>query len=112
MVNIKNIQYRISVVDKVLKLLNLDILNDKEKNDIYELAKDTNKTDLQKQRFYMVYNIGPNKDEHNTYNKVAVFYNCSTGAIRSSVMTVVVALYHVSDEKFSILENIFKKYEK
>lgn len=112
MVHIKNIEYRISTVNKILKFLKLDILNDNEKQAIYEIAKDTKKTNLQKTRFYMVYNLGPNIKEHNTYKKVASFYECSIGAIRSSVMTVVVALYHVSEEKFSILENILKKYEK
>lgn len=101
-----------NTVNKILKFLKLDILNDEEKQVIYELAKDTKKTDLQKTRFCMVYNVGPNKNEHNTYKKVAHFYDCSMGAIRSSVMTVVVALYHVSDDKFSVLENILKKYEK
>ena len=112
MVHITSIEYRISTVNKILKFLKLDILNDNEKQVIYELAKDTKKTDLQKTRFYMVYNLGPNIREHNTYKKVASFYDCSTGAIRSSVMTVVVALYHLSDEKFSVLEKILKKYEK
>lgn len=110
--HIKDIDNRIYVVNKILKFLKLDILNDEEKQVIYELAKGTKKTDLQKTRFYMVYNLGPNIREHNTYKIVASFYDCSTGAIRSSVMNVVVALYHLSDEKFSILENILKKYEK
>ena len=100
------------MVNKILKLLKLDVLNDEEKQTIYELARATKRTDLQKRRFYMVYNIGPNVKEHNTYKKVASFYECSTGAVRSSVMTVVVALYHLKDDRFSILENILKKYEK
>lgn len=87
-------------------------MNDEEKQIIYELAKATKKTDLQKRRFYMVYNVGPNAKEHNTYKKVANFYGCSTGAIRSSVMSVVGVLYHLPDDKFSVLENILKKYEK
>lgn len=101
-----------NTVNKILKFLKLDILNDEEKQVIYELAKSTKKTDLQKKRFYMVYNVEPNLKEHNTYKKVASFYECSTGAIRNSVMSVVVALYHLKDDKFSILENILKKYEK
>ena len=101
-----------NTVNKILKFLKLDILNDEEKQVIYELAKSTKKTDLQKKRFYMVYNVGPNGKEHNTYKKVASFYECSTGAIRNSVMSVVVALYHLKDDKFSVLENILKKYEK
>lgn len=101
-----------NTVNKILKFLKLDILNDEEKQVIYELAKSTKKTDLQKKRFYMVYNVGPNLKEHNTYKKVASFYECSTGAIRNSVMSVVVALYHLKDDKFSVLENILKKYEK
>ena len=109
---IKDIEHRTNVVDKILKILKLGILNKKEKQDIFELVKSVDKTDLQKQRFYMVYNIEPNDEEENTYNKASAFYNCSVGAIRSSVMSVVVALYHVSDEKFSILESIYKKYEK
>ena len=100
------------MVNKILKLLKLDVLNDEEKQTIYELARATKRTDLQKRRFYMVYNVGPNAKEHNTYKKVASFYECSTGAIRSSVITVVVALYHLPDEKFIYLENILKKYEK
>ena len=103
---------RINTVNKILKFLKLDLLNDEEKQVIYELAKATKKTDLQKRRFYMVYNVGPNAKEHNTYKKVASFYECSTGAIRSSVTNVVVALYHLPDDQFSVLENILKKYEK
>lgn len=101
-----------NTVNKILKFLKLNILNDEEKQVIYELTKSTKKTDLQKKRFYMVYNVGPNAKEHNTYKKVASFYKCTTGAIRSSVITVVVALYHLPDEKFIYLENILKKYEK
>lgn len=112
MFQIYNFEYRKNTVDKILKFLKLDILNDEEKQVIYELVKNTKKTDLQKTRFYMVYNIGPNVKEHNTYKKVASFYECSTGAVRSSVMRVVVALYHLKDDRFSILENIRKKYEK
>ena len=109
---IKDIEHRINVVDKILKILKLGILNKKEKQEIYELVKSINKTELQKERFYIIYNIGPNENDHNTYNKAASFYNCTTGAVRSSVISVIVALYHLSDNKFSILENIFKKYEK
>ena len=112
MSKIKNIEVRMNTVNKILKFLKLNILNDEEKQVIYELAKSTKKTDLQKKRFYMVYNVGPNAKEHHTYKKVASFYECSTGAIRSSVITVVVALYHLPDEKFIYLENILKKYEK
>ena len=112
MFKISNIEIRMNTVNKILKFLKLDILNDEEKQIIYELAKSTKKTDLQKKRFYMVYNVDPNAKEHNTYKKVASFYECSTGAIRSSVMSVVVALYHLPDEKFIYLENILKKYEK
>lgn len=112
MFKISNIEIRMNTVNKILKFLKLDILNDEEKQVIYELAKSTKKTDLQKKRFYMVYNVEPNLKEHNTYKKVASFYECSTGAIRNSVMSVVVALYHLKDDKFSILENILKKYEK
>ena len=109
MSKIKNIEVRMNTVNKILKFLKLNILNDEEKQVIHELAKSTKKTDLQKKRFYMVYNVGPNEKEHNTYKKVASFYECSTGAIRSSVITVVVALYHLPDEKFIYLENILKK---
>ena len=107
-----NIEYRISTVNKILKFLKLDVLNDEEKQVIYEFAKTTKKTDLQKRRFYMVYNVGPNAKERNTYKKVANFYDCSIGAVRTSVMNVVVALYHLPDDKFSVLENILKKYER
>ena len=45
---------RINTVNKILKFLKLDLLNDEEKQVIYEIAKVTKKTDLQKRRFYMV----------------------------------------------------------
>ena len=66
MSKIKNIEVRMNTVNKILKFLKLNILNDEEKQVIYELAKSTKKTDLQKKRFYMVYNVGPNAKEHNT----------------------------------------------
>ena len=112
MFQIYNFEYRKNTVDKILKFLKLDILNDKEKQVIYELVKNTKKTNLQKTRFYMVYNIGPNVKEHNTYKKVASFYDCSVGAVRTSTMSIVAGLYHLPDEKFSVLENILKKYKK
>lgn len=112
MFKISNIEIRMNKVNKILKLLKLDILNNEEKQVIYELAKSTKKTDLQKRRFYMVYNVGPNAKEHNTYKKVASFYECSTGAIRNSAIAIIRDLYHISDDKFSVLENILKKYEK
>lgn len=110
--HIKDIHNRINIVNKILKYLKLDILNDEQKQTIYDIVMSIRKTDLQKRRFNMVYNLGPNLREHNTYKKVANFYECSVGAIRSSVMSVVVGLYHLPDEKFSVLENILKKYEK
>ena len=68
--HINNIENRIYVVNKILKYLKLDILNDEEKQAIYNIVMSTKKTDLQKRRFNMVYNLGPNIREHNTYKKV------------------------------------------
>ena len=110
--HINNIENRIYVVNKILKYLKLDILNDEEKQAIYNIVMSTKKTDLQKRRYNMVYNLGPNIREHNTYKKVASFYDCSVGAVRTSTMSIVAGLYHLPDEKFSVLENILKKYEK
>ena len=94
--HINNIENRIYVVNKILKYLKLDILNDEEKQAIYNIVMSTKKTDLQKRR----------------YKKVASFYDCSVGAVRTSTMSIVAGLYHLPDEKFSVLENILKKYEK
>ncbi len=109
--DIRDIDNRIYIVNKILKFLKLGILNYEEKQTIYELVKSIKKTELQKKRFYMIYGIGQNVKEHNTYKDIAGFYDCSTGAIRNSVMSVVGNLYHLPDEEFSFLENILKKYE-
>lgn len=109
---IRELEIKMEVVDKLLRYLKLDILNDEEKQSIYDIVMTTRKTDLQKRRFNMFYNIGPNIKEHNTYKKIAEFYNCSIGAIRNSVMSGVNGLYNVNSEQFAILKKILAKYEK
>lgn len=101
-----NLAERRIVIEDYLKLLKLDLMNDADKEFIYNIVKSLPRgTDIQKTRFYMYYRIGPNINEKNTQIKIAKYYECSKTAVRTSIYTIHKILFRIPEEQMLIMKN-------
>lgn len=84
-----NFENRSEITDKLIELINESKLNYKQKQKVYILIKNLkNTTDIQKDRFISFYGLDKNSDKGQTLGEIAEKYNCSTTAIRCSVISV------------------------
>lgn len=84
-----NFENRSKITDKLIELMNESKLNKDQKQKIYIVVKNLKKTtDIQKDRFISFYGLGKNSDKRQTLVEIAEKYNCSTVAIRHSVVSV------------------------
>lgn len=89
-----------------------DISND-HKEELYNIVLKLNKkTDLQKERFIRYYGLKPTEFKRETLSAIAREQNCTPNAIQSSVISIRIAMFRISDEDFSILEKIYAEYNK
>lgn len=96
-----------NIVMKLLKCLKMNLLNDDEKEIVYNIVMNLKgKTEKQKTRFNMYYSLGPNSKEHNPISKIANFYDCSESAIRDSIRTISFALYRISEDNILLLKKM------
>ena len=87
-----------------------DISNN-HKEEVYNIIlKLPKKTDLQKERFIRYYGLKPIEFKRETLSAIAREQHCTPNAVRSSVVSIRIAMFRIADEDFSILENIYKKY--
>lgn len=104
---------RRSVIEDFLKLLKLDLINDDDKEFIYNIVKSLPRgTDIQKTRFYMYYGIGPNINEKNTQINIAKYYECSKTAVRNSIYNIHKILFRIPEEQILIMKNRVNQYLK
>ena len=83
------------------------------KEQIYHIVlKLPKKTDLQKERFIRYYGLQPTDFKKETLSAISRKQHCNPNAVRSSVISIRIAMFRISDEEFSILENIYRKYHK
>lgn len=88
-------------------------ISNKHKERIYHIVlKLPKKTDLQKERFIRYYGLKPTEFKKETLSAISREQHCNPNVVRSSVISIRIAMFHVSDEEFSILENIYKEYHK
>lgn len=87
-------------------------LTDADKEQLFKIVQNIRKSEIQKRRFYMIYSLGPNIGEHNSYKKLAHYYECSPSAIRNSVKSVEYSLIYISRREMRILEDIVKACNK
>ena len=95
------------IVTILLNCLKKDLLNDSEKEIVYNIVMGLKgKTEKQKARFCMYYSLGPNSKEKNTMSKIAKFYQCTDSAVRNSINMITFALCRVSEDKMLLLKKI------
>lgn len=83
------------------------------KEQIYDLVlKLPKKTDLQKERFIKYYGLKPTEFKRETLSAIAREQKCTPNAVRSSVVSIRIAMFRIPDEEFLILEQIYEEYHK
>lgn len=105
-------EYKRNVIDAVFELLESCSLTKEQAKRFIEVVKGTYKTDLQKERFIKIYNLEFEYEGKPKYSTIAKEYNCSSSAIRSSVIGVHGALYRSTDENIDIVKEILKEHQK
>ena len=88
-------------------------ISNRHKEQIYHIVlKLPKKTDLQKERFIRYYGLQPTDFKKETLSAISRKQHCKPNAVRSSVISIRIAMFRISDEEYSILENIYRKYHK
>lgn len=89
-----------------------DILNSNKEQIYHIVLKLPKKTDLQKERFIRYYGLQPTEFKRETLSAISREQHCNPSAVRNSIISIRIAMFRISDEEFSILEDIYKKHSK
>lgn len=88
---VSNLNYKEKgkIVDKLIKLMEKSLLNVNQKKVIRKIVNNLeNTTEIQKDRFILFYGLDEERCETRKLREIAAKYNCTTTAIRQSVITV------------------------
>ena len=96
-------------IDKLIKLAKTSKLNNEQKNRIVEILDNMDIiTETQRERFIMYYGLNTNGLNFRKLIKIAKIYDCSTTAVRLSIVTVKQKLVRL-DEEFKVIEDVVKE---
>ena len=102
---------RATIIYELIDLLKANKLDEAQKDIIRDLVKKLdNRTEKQKERFLMFYNLKEGENKNNRLCDIAKFYNCSSACIRTSISRIRVGLIYTSEERIKIIEDILKEY--
>lgn len=104
-----NIEERSGVVYQILELAKNNLLNETQKEKLRDIVRNlNNRTENQKHRFLLYYNL--KKNQQNTYGltDLARLYNVTPNAIRCSVGRIRNALVNMQDKKILVLKEILE----
>ena len=111
MIGIIKLDERKNIIQRLIKILKENKLNDIHKDYVCELVLNTKKTKQQADRFYMYYGLGIYKDKSKTMIEISKHYNCTVPAIRGSIMSVELALYRIPEDAIILVENYLTNQE-
>ena len=107
-----NIEERSDVVYQILELAKSNSLSVEHKKKIYDIVMSlNNRTENQKQRFLLFYNLNVNQEQTYRQCDLARLYNVSSNAIRCSVGRIRNALVNLRDERMVVLKDILEDYK-
>ena len=88
-------------------------ISNRHKEQMYNVVLElTKKTDLQKERFIRYYGLRPTEFKKETLSAIAREQHCTPNAVRSSVVSIRIAMFRIPDEDFLILEKIYAQCHK
>ncbi|MBR0491814.1 MAG: hypothetical protein IJJ82_07230 [Clostridia bacterium] len=104
---------RCDMVYELLELLKDNKLNNSQKRKIYEIVKGfTNRTEKQKERFFLFYNLDEGENKNYRLCDLALLYNCTSGCIRTAIGRIRYNLIYSDAESLAIMKDILEEYHK
>lgn len=102
------------LVGALLDFMKVYNISDNHKEIIYNMVLSlSKKTENQKERFIRYYGLKPPEFKSETMTSIARDSNCTPSAVRTSIITIRIALVrHISEDEFHVLEQIYKEYQK
>lgn len=112
MINISN-DSNSNIVHKLLYYFRNNKLNASQKQTIYNIVMSLeDKTEMQKTRFIMYYNLDQFQTEKYSMQKIGNYFKCSASAIRFSILTLRRALINLNDNRIIVLKEVLEQLEK
>ena len=101
---------RHEIIYNVLSLAKNNELNNTQKQRLYDIIESLkDKTEIQKRRFYLFYNLKNGQTQQYRICDLAKLDNCSSSRIRQSLNRIKVALLGVQDEILLALKKIIEE---
>lgn len=97
-----------SIVDTILHLAQKNMLSINQKNELYNMVKNSDRTLIQKDRFIKYYHLDINNDKKYNYTILAKEYNRTREAIKHSLHSVVIYTL-LTDENIQILKKLLEE---
>ena len=108
MISIIIFEERKIIIKKLLKYLKDGLLDNEQKEIIYEIVMNLKKGSKQKSRFNMFYGLCPKDMKRKSISQIASFYKCREDTIRESIYRVEGALYHITEKEILQIKNILE----
>lgn len=106
-----NINEKGNIVYELLELLKANKISNTSKKKIYIMVNNmNNRTDNQKEKFCMFYNLLEKEKQNYRLCDMARYYNCTSSNIRSSIGRIRNSLVNTNEENILIMKNILKEY--
>lgn len=101
------------IVYRLIDFLKANKLNDMQKKTVYNIIMSLeNKTEKQKIRFVMYYNLDTSQTKKNSLSSIGEYFKCSASAIRFSIVAVRGALIRLNDDRIIALKEVLEQLEK
>ena len=84
-----NIEERQIMIYDILKLCKEDKLSNIQKQKLFDIVIQSNRTNKQKERFIKFYNLDINLKKQYSYTELAKENKCNIGAIKNSLQSVI-----------------------
>jgi len=97
------------VRDKLINFLEVEILNDTQRQQLFDIVINMKETTLlQKERFILYYGLDKDKAKIHSCSKIATIQNCTPSNIRQAINKIKSRFIRLSDEKIDQIREIIK----
>ena len=105
------IYYEYEITKELLELLKSSKLNNKQKMKMLECVEnEETATKKQKERFCLFYGLNRNGKKDMNYTQIAKIYNCSSTAVKYSIISMRIRLRR-NNKNIKIIEEILEEYK-
>ncbi len=97
------------VRDKLINFLEVEILNDTQRQQLFDIVINMKETTLlQKERFILYYGLDKDKAKIHSCSKIATIQNCTSSNIRQAINKIKSRFIRLSDEEIDQIREIIK----